>query len=437
MPDFALLAEELKKPHVTKKLLWKEYIDTTKNTGLKPYSISQFNSLFTHYIKSQGLSLKQNHNPGEVLELDWSGSSIPLKSPFSDEKIQCHLFIAAFPFSSYFYAEAFVDEKVLNWTTAISHSLTFFGGVPIILRPDNCKTATIKADKYEPSLNEATIELAKYYNTVVIPARVRKPKDKNVVESSVGFVSRHIIAALRNQSFYNIDDLNKTVLKKVAELNSEPFTKKEGNRIELFLTREKPKLLPLPLKPFELFERLEAKVAPDYHIEFSKCFYSVHYSKRGSVVKVKASSTEVIIFDSMGFEIARHPRLFTKGAKHTLAEHLPEKHQDIIGWSGDYFRSQAKKVGPNTEKYIDKLLLSRDYEVQAFRLCKGVLSLKRKVGSTILDKACEEALDSGVLSYKGVKAIAEILNAQEYSIVEETTETITDGSELFFTHSKK
>ena len=271
-PDFGHLAEELKKPHVTKKLLWKEYVDSCKGSGYKPYGISQFNALLNEYASRHNISLRRDRNPGEVLELDWSGSSIIMHGKAPGLERKCHLFVAAFPFSGYFFAEAFADERIHSWVKGIADSLSFFGGVPVILRPDNTKTATIKADRYEPELNAVMIELSEYYHTVTIPARVRKPRDKNVVENSVGFVSTYIIAALRSQIFYSLDDMNNAVMEKVIELNDEPFTKKEGSRRMLFDNEERMHLLPLPPRQFQLFERARAKVAPDYHVQFDKCF---------------------------------------------------------------------------------------------------------------------------------------------------------------------
>lgn len=433
MPDFGLLAEELKKPHVTKKLLWKEYVATCVDSGLKPYSISQFNSLFNEYAMSHSISMTRERRPGEVLELDWSGSSINLNSSVSDAVIKCHLFVAAFPFSGYFFAEAFADEKVHSWIRGISDSLAFFGGVPVILRPDNCKTATIKADKYEPELNQAMIELSEYYGTVTIPARVRKPRDKNVVEGTVGFASRNIIAALRNQVFYSIDEINKVIAAKVDELNAEPFTKKPGSRLDLFVLEEKPHLLPMPSRPFELFERATAKVAPDYHVQFDKCFYSVHPKHIGETVKIRASLFDVMITDGSGNVIAKHRRGMLKGQKTTDPEHIPEMHRELLGWSGDRFRSEAGRVGPKTLELIDSVLASRQFEVQAFRVCRGILNLRFRFGRQTLESAAEEAVSAGIRSYKGVKVLVETIDTASPESGEQES---VDESSFFVTHDE-
>ena len=334
---------------------------------------------------------------------------------------RCHLFVAAFPFSGYFFAEAFADEKIQSWVKGIADSLSFFGGVPVILRPDNTKTSTIKADRYEPELN-----------TVTIPARARKPRDKNVVENSVGFVSTYIIAALRNQVFYSLDDMNNAVMEKVIELNDEPFTKKEGSRRLLFDSEERMHLLPLPPRQFQLLKRARAKVAPDYHVQFDKCFYSVHQKHISEEVRIKASADTVMILLPSGEEIARHPRGVFKGQRMTDPSHIPPMHQEILGWSGDSFRSEAMRIGNNTHALIDRILSSRQYEVQSYKICRGVLNLRNRVGARILEIAAGETLDSGIISYKGIKVIAETIGMDA-----EDPETTAreDDSHLFLTHS--
>ena len=54
------------------------------------------------------------------------------------EVVKCHLFVAAFPFSGYFYVEAFPNEQIHCWIQGIMNALSFFRGVPVMLRPENC-----------------------------------------------------------------------------------------------------------------------------------------------------------------------------------------------------------------------------------------------------------------------------------------------------------
>ena len=51
--------------------------------------------------------------------------------------------------------------------------------------PDNTKTGVTKACFYEPDLNLTYLDMARHYDTAVLPTRVRKPQDKAKVESAV------------------------------------------------------------------------------------------------------------------------------------------------------------------------------------------------------------------------------------------------------------
>ncbi|MGD6880103.1 IS21 family transposase, partial [Bacillus infantis] len=80
--------------------------------------------------------------------------------------------------------------KSSSWLQAHIHAFEYFGGVTEVIVPDNLKTGVTTARRGDPLINEAYRELADYYRTVVVPSRVRKPKDKPSVEGTVGYISR-------------------------------------------------------------------------------------------------------------------------------------------------------------------------------------------------------------------------------------------------------
>ena len=435
IPDFEKISLELKKPHMTRQLLWKEYTIAAAGTGLNVYSLSRFNALLGEFCEKHHIVITRDRFPGEVLELDWSGSSLTLTGKADGIEVKCHLFVAAFPYSGYFYAEAFADEKMHSWVKGIVDALKDFGGVPKILRPDNCKTATIKADKYEPELNTVMIELSEYYKTVTIPARVRKPTDKNTVESTVGLVTRNIIAALRNETFYSLNDMNEKIFEMTEELNNTDFTKKMYSRTMLFEAEEKPALLPLPSRAFEFYERTTAKVAPDYHVAFDSCYYSVPSEYCGQTVMVRANVHDVIIKTLTGDkEIATHTRGFYRGQKITNPDHMPDYHKGYKGWSGDKFRSEASEIGENARLLIDRVLSSREYEAQAYKTCRGILNFKQKYGRTAFETAAKIANECGFKSYK---SFASLIRDDQSRLTRriEREEEESDDSHLYLSHS--
>ena len=61
---------------------------------------------------------------------------------------------------------------------------------------DNLKAGVTAACRYEPGINRTYQEMAAHYGTAVVPARVRRPRDKAKVEVGVQVVERWILARL-------------------------------------------------------------------------------------------------------------------------------------------------------------------------------------------------------------------------------------------------
>ena len=100
-----------------------------------------------------------------------------------------------------------------SWINGHINAFRYFGGVPGILVPDNLKTGVEKATRPEAKLNRTYPEMAEHYGTAVIPARVKRPKDKPNAEGTVGVISTWIIAFLRNQQFFTLRELNGAVFR--------------------------------------------------------------------------------------------------------------------------------------------------------------------------------------------------------------------------------
>ena len=82
----------------------------------------------------------------------------------------------------------------------------------------------------------------------------------------LGISSAWITAALRNEQFFSLAELNRAIREKLEQFNRKLFQKKEGSRLDLFLEDEKPLLSPLPATRFELSDWKIATVQFNYHI---------------------------------------------------------------------------------------------------------------------------------------------------------------------------
>lgn len=368
-------------------------------------------SQFCHYIQEdeqkRRATMHISRKPGEQVEVDWAGDPAHIIDPDTGEIIDASIFVGVMTYSQYAYVEAFINEKQQAWITAHAHMYQYFGGVAKILVSDNCKTAVIRhGGWYNQQVNTTYYEMAEHYGTAIIPARVRKPKDKPNVEGSVGNISTWITAALRNEQFFSLYELNKAIKEKLKAFNAKLFQKKEGSRISLFLTEEKPLLAPLPATPFELATWKQATVQFNYHISVDRMLYSVpcEYIKRK--VDVRITETTIEVFFSHN-RLCSHARLYGRpGQYSTVLEHMPEAHQKYLEWNGDRFRKWAERIGVNTHQAVSAILASQRVEQQSYKSCMGLLKLADKYSAERLESACKKAISyTASPSYKSIKNI--------------------------------
>ena len=421
MPDLERIHKELLRQGVNKKLLWTEYLEECNLEGKTGLRYSQFCYYIQQDEAKRNAAFHKTYKPGEQVEVDWAGDPLYLQGAESGRRIPVYLFVGVLSYSLYPFAEAFINEKTSSWIKAHNDMFHYFGGVTKIIVPDNTKTAVVhgkaKPRKFtydDPELNAVYHNLAEHYDVAILPARVRAPRDKNNVEAAVGFVSTWITAALRDEQFFTIEELNKAIHRKLEKLADEPFEKREGSRHEVFLNEEKPYLYQLPATPFEVADWKQATVQYNYHIFVEGMYYSVPYQYIGKKVDVRVTATMIEVYAKSSNDqtrIASHKRLYgRKGQYSTVKEHMPENHQHVGDWSGDRFRRWAERIGPETYKVIDGLLTSARVEQQAYRGCMGILKLSEKYSNDGLEKACAKALSySATPTYRVVCDVIESL----------------------------
>lgn len=416
MPDYAYIHREMQKSGVTLSLLWVEYCEQCHANGELPYQSTQFNKYYADFVHKTKATMHLDHKPGETMQVDWAGQPAHIVDTDTGELLDAYLFVAVLPYSGYAYAEAFLDMKQDAWITAHVNAYRFFGGVTRILTPDNLKTGVIKNTSSETVINQSYQEMAEHYGTAIIPARPRKPKDKAFVEGSVGVVSTWILAALRNQQFLSLKELNKAILEKLTMFNNKPFQKKEGSRAELF-REEQLFLLPLPPEPFELSVWKVATVQYNYHVSVDKMNYSVPYEYIRQRVDVRLTRSAVEIFFG-GTRIAAHPRLYGRPNQYSTNEsHMPPDHQEYLQWNGERFLRWAEQIGPNTTTVVKLFLSTYKVEQQGYKSCMALTKAADKYSPVRLEAACKKALQ--FTPAPSLKSIQSILKSGQDKLPEE------------------
>lgn len=266
-PDYDYVHKELLKSGVTLKLLWEEYVTDCRYLKQAPYRYSQYCKLYQDHVNRNRLTMHIKHKPGDKLMVDWLGTTLPLHDKLTGSVCKVYLFVGSLPFSMYCYAEACLTMKEEDWINAHINMYEYFGGSTRLLIPDNLKTAVLSHKKLEdPVINRSYQELADYYQTALLPARVLSPRDKGAVESNAGKATTHIIAKLRNRQFFSIQEMNATIRKELDAFNANDFQKREGSRLSVFMEEELPFMQPLPAFPYEFAQWKTAKVQLNYHI---------------------------------------------------------------------------------------------------------------------------------------------------------------------------
>jgi len=401
-PPWRSIHEEYKRKGVTLRLLWEEYYQSAPENA---YCYSQFCNIYKGWRKKLSPVMVQSYKGGEVVFVDYAGVSVPYVNRFTGEIKDASVFVAALGASSFTCAEAQESQQLPCWISGHINAFDYFGGVPEIAVPDNLKSGVKSPCYYEPEINPVYEDLSIHYGFVVIPARVKKARDKAKVETAVQVVERWVLAPLRKRTFFGVDEINEAMKPLLENVNNKVMKHLERSRRQLFDSIDRPALRPLPQRPYEYAERKMATVNINYHVSFNKHYYSVPYSLVNSQVEIRVTSKTVEIFHR-GQRVASHLRDDTPGKYTTDDSHMPSNHRRRKEkWSPGRFIRWAHSIGPQTAQVINAVLGSKRHPEQAYKSCIGVLKLAEKYSPERLESACRRANELDLCSYRHIKNI--------------------------------
>ena len=400
IPDWPVIHQELKRPHMTKQLLWEEYTQQYPNRSL---SYSRFCHRYKAWAGKQKRSMRQFHKAGEKCFVDYAGATVPIINGDTGEIREAQIFVAALGASNYTYAEATWSQSLPDWLGSHVRMLEFYGGCTDMIVPDNLRSGVSKACRYDPDLNPSYQQWAEHYSVAVIPARPRKPKDKAKAEVAVQIVERWVLARLRHHTFFSLAELNQCIRALLADLNNRPFKQLPGCRRSAFEQLDRPALKPLPAAPYQYVAIKPVKVNIDYHVESKPHFYSVPHQYVGERLELHASDTLVEIYFRRQL-VATHPRKHTPGFT-TNPAHMPRHHRAQQQWSPGRLKRWAANFGPDPLTWVSNQLERREHPEQAYKVCLGLLNLGKQYPATRLNAACRIANGAGLNRLKQIKAI--------------------------------
>jgi len=401
-PHWAAVHRELKRKHVTLQILWDEYTERHPDG----YRYSRFCELYRGWASRISVTMRQTHAGGDKLFVDYAGDTVPvIIDRLTDKTRPAQIFVAVMGASNFTYAEASWTQALADWIGAHTRAFEAIGGVPNLLVPDNTKVAVIKACLYEPQVNRTYADMAAHYDTAVLPARPRRPRDKAKVEAAVLIIERWLLGRLRHRRFYSLAELNATIGEVLRQLNEERSIRRLGvTRRALLEELDRPHLKGLPSEPYVFAEWRLRRVGIDYHVEIEAHFYSVPYRFARSEVEVRLTPRTVEIF-LRGERVAAHLRSSGNHRHTTVPEHMPSSHRRYADWTVERIRREAAAIGPATAALCELILERRPHPEQGFRSCLGIVRLVRPFGADRVEAAAMHAIEIGTLTYGSMRSI--------------------------------
>lgn len=399
-PDWPHVHRELRRPGVTLSLLWEEY----REAHPKGYGYSRFCELYRRWEGRLTPVMRQHHVAGEAMYVDYAGAKFEIVDPATGEVQEAEFFVAALGASNLTYAEATWTQTLPDWIGSHTRAFAYFGGVTATVVSDNLKSGVTKACFYEPSVNRTYADMVAHYDTAILPARPRKPRDKAKVEVAVKLAQRWIHARLRNRRFHSLSELNAAIRNLLEAFNNRRTRHLGASRRDLFEKIERQALKPLPATEYVYAEWKRRTVGLDYHVEVDRHYYSVPHQLLKEPVWARITARTVEIFHQ-DRRVAAHMRTSGNRQHTTVAEHMPPSHRAYAEWTPERLIASAARIGPNTAALAEVIMRERKHPVQGFRTCLGILRLGKMHGKPALEEAAGYALDIGARSYSSLQSI--------------------------------
>lgn len=416
--NFAKIHQELCRKGVTLQLLWDEYQSEQENA----MSYSRYCHHYRLYKKSLKRSMRQTHKAGDKVFIDYSGLTMDIIDPETNQIRAAEIFIGVLGASKYTFAEATWSQQLPDFIGSQRRMFEFYDGVPALVVPDNLRSAISKTCRYDPDINASYAQFIEHYATAVLPARPYRPQDKANVESGVQVVQRWILARLRHQTFVGLAELNEAIMRLLKILNQKPFQKLPGCRESVFLEMDKPALKPLPAEGYQFKKYKSFRAGMDYHVMLDEHFYSVPHKYSGELIDIWFNQHTVECYFE-GEQIAMHLYSMVVGAQTTLTNHMPKKHQQHNKQSKARFLRWASQIGANTQIVVQKIFDDKPHPEQGYRSCKRLISVVKKYGEARLEQACTYGVLQGAYSSKSIVSILE--NNLDQSMLTNEVKTVS------------
>ncbi|MDE2842783.1 MAG: IS21 family transposase [Chloroflexota bacterium] len=348
--------------------------------------------------------------PGEVAEMDFGRLGY-----IQDEEIgrRCTVWalLVVLTYSRHCFLWPAYGQKLEDVIAGLEAAWSFFGGIPKYLVIDNFPAAVAGADALHPRLTRGFLEYSQHRGFITDPARVRRPKDKPMVERSVQYARERFFKGGDFKDLFDVRNQAQRWCRDVAGLRIHGTTRRQP--LQVFLDEERQALLPWDGVPYEVTHWRTAKVHTDHHVACQYALYSVPSTlcPPGQQVEVGLGTKLVRIFHR-GQLVKVHPRQ-PKGGRSTDTADYPAELSAYTLRAPDAIKRKAAEQGPAVAEFAERLF---DGPLPWSRIRQGhkLIRLGESYTPQRLDAACRRALDVDLIDVGRVERIlVQALEQQE------------------------
>jgi Transposase and inactivated derivatives len=397
LPEYAA---RLTRKGVTVKSLFEEYRREHPNG----YRRSSFGMYIQQYRLVSRPVGHVEHYAADQMYIDFAGDRLQIVDEQTGEVRLVEVFVAILPCSHYTYCEVVWSQRKEDLIKACENALHFYGGVPMAIVPDNLKSAVTRSDRNEPVINEDFAAFAEHYGCTVYPARVRHPKDKALVENAVKLMYKSVYVDVEGLMFHDLESLNAEIIQSLSRFNDRKLTGRNQSRRQLFEDVEKDYLRTLPPVRYQIKERKSVTVMRNSYVTLGKHHYSVPQEYIGKRVDIVYDADTLEIFHGLRLVTTHHRDDTPYGYTQKEAHNLPGRHGSYEKNLDEVFE-RAAQIDNIVLLYLREVASQKKYMPQAFRSCRGILSLEKTFGLDRLVAACTCASQMRVYGYQDVIGI--------------------------------
>lgn len=409
-PDWDHVLFERCERAIDLKRLHSEYVAGVSNRSCA-MSLSTFRRLFDQHAERKNVTISFDYEPGEMIQVDFVGRK-KAKQPFlinaAGTERDYEIFCAVSVKSRKIYLLAIESQAKLPVLAAFVSMLEFYRGAPVLVTIDNFKAAVSKPRRKgkDAELTPEFQELADHYQFGLKAARVRKPKDKALVENAVGIVQNDVLAPLRNRRFFSLSEMNAAISDLLAALNARPLSGQPNeSRNTLFDRVDAPGFRPLPDRRFEAgIWVLKLRAGRDYRVHVAGTPYSVPSRFANEQVRAKLTPTTVHLFHQSKI-IATHAREDNAEKPVINPDHMPPAHRQASMARLSGIKSYVHDIGPCAEQFIDEHFRMSRRPDDTANLAMRLRVLTATYSSDRVEAACELARSIGKRSAVTVESI--------------------------------